>query len=116
MENDQVISEPDEIQQRALKTWYPEGYPLHYDPLHPILALAGEAGELANLHKKALYKPGFEVNDSDYIDELGDCLYYIAILAYQLGLTIDELSQINREKLAGGKHGWPENGKYEEGK
>ena len=34
-------------------------------------------------------------------------------MAYQFGLTIDELSQLNREKLVGGKHGWPENGKYE---
>ena len=107
---------PDKIQARCLKTWYPEGHELHTDKLHPILALAGEAGELANLHKKDKFKPGFCALKTDYIDELGDCLYYLAILAYQFGLTIDELSQINREKLAGGKHGWPENGKYEEGK
>ena len=108
--------QPDEIQKRALKTWYPVGHPLHNDRLHPILALAGEAGELANLHKKVLYKPGFKADDLDYIEELGDCLYYVAILAYQLGLTIDDVSRQNRAKLAGGKHGWPENGKYEEGK
>jgi NTP pyrophosphatase (non-canonical NTP hydrolase) len=108
--------QPDEIQKRALLTWYPEGHPLHDDRLHPVLALTGEAGELANLHKKVLYKPEFHADDLDYIEELGDCLYYLAILAYQFGLTIDELSLINREKLAGGKHGWPENGEYEESK
>ena len=104
---------PDKIQQRALKTWYPPEHDLHGDKLHPILALAGEAGELANLYKKDRFKPGFEASDDDYIDELGDCLYYLAILAYQFGLTVEELSQCNREKLAGGKHGWPENGEYE---
>ena len=89
--------QPDGIQQRALKTWYPRNHALHNDRLHPILALAGEAGELANLHKKVLYKPGFKADDLDYIEELRDCLYYITILAYQLGLTIDELSIINRK-------------------
>ena len=103
---------PDAIQKRALLTWYPEGHKLHADRLHPILALAGEAGELANLYKKDRFKPEFHASVEDYVEELGDCLYYLAILAYQFDLTIDELSRLNREKLAGGKHGWPENGEY----
>ena len=102
--------QPDDIQQRALKTWYSENHTLHNDRLHPILALTGEAGELANLLKKDRFKPGFHADDSGYIDELGDCLYYVAILAYQLGLTLDDVSRQNRAKLSGGKHGWPENG------
>ena len=99
---------PDKIQQRALKTWYANDDPLHDDPMHPVLALAGEGGELANLHKKHVYKDGFCAHPDDYLEELGDCLYYLAILAYQFGVTIDELSRINRKKLKGGKHGWEE--------
>jgi NTP pyrophosphatase (non-canonical NTP hydrolase) len=82
---------------------------LHYKRLHPLVALAGEAGELLNLWKKDAYKPGFAATDEMFVEELGDCLFYLAILAYQLGLTLDELSQRNRQKLEGGKHGWPEN-------
>jgi len=100
---------PDEIQKRALKTWYPEGHELHFETLHPLIALAGEAGELLNLYKKDHYKPGFEASPWDYLDELGDCLYYLAILVYQQGMTIDQLSQLNRNKLRDGKNGWPEN-------
>jgi len=99
---------PDEIQQRALKTWYPNGHALHFETLHPLIALAGEAGELLNLYKKDRFKPGFHAGHWDYKDELGDCLYYLAILAYQHGLTLDQLSQLNREKLRDGKNGWPE--------
>jgi len=100
---------PDVIQQRALRTWYPRSDKLHYEYLHPLVALAGEAGELLNLWKKDTYKPGFDATGEMFIEELGDCLYYLAILAYQFGLTLDELSQRNRAKLEGGKHGWPEN-------
>lgn len=99
---------PDAIQERALKTWYPEGHDLHRHPLHPTIALAGEAGELLNLLKKHRFKPGFTATWDDVVDELGDCLYYLAILAYQNGLTLDELSRLNRDKLRDGSHGWPE--------
>jgi len=66
-----------------------------------ILGLVGEAGELADLHKKRTFKPRYEhrVTKSDYIDELGDVLFYVAILAHQLGLTLEELSQLNFAKL-----------------
>lgn len=42
----------------SLKTWYPKDHPLHLDPLHPALGLAGEAGELLNLYKKERFKDG----------------------------------------------------------
>jgi len=103
------VPRPDEIQRRALKTWYSKDHLLYQEQLHPLIALAGEAGELLNLWKKDTYKPGFDASDEQFIEELGDCLYYLAILAYQFNLTLDELSQRNRAKLEGGKHGWPEN-------
>jgi len=99
---------PDAIQQRALKTWYPVGHELHLDPLHPTLAIAGEAGEIADQLKKHIWKQGVKYTREQFLDELGDLLYYVSIRAYQLGVTLDELSQMNRQKLAGGVHGWPE--------
>ena len=99
---------PDAIQERALKTWYQKDHRLHWSLLPAILGLVGEAGELANLLKKDEFKPGVEVSDGEFADELGDCLYYVAVIAYQLGLTLDEVSRANRAKLEGGKNGWPE--------
>lgn len=99
----------DQFQQRCLPTWYPEHHELHWDLLHPTLALAGEAGEFANLIKKHVYKPGFTASVDEMTEELGDILYYLAILCYQLNTTLEEVSKLNREKLRNGKHGWPEN-------
>ena len=63
------------------------------------LGLVGESGELADLHKKHVFKPGYRAGAEDYIDELGDVLFYLAIIAHQLGVTLDELSQRNYAKL-----------------
>lgn len=99
---------PDAIQKRALATWYSNGDDLRRDLLPAILGLAGETGEFVDLYKKDGFKPGFVATREDWLDELGDVLYYIAIIAWQFGVTLDELSQVNREKLSGGKHGWRE--------
>ena len=96
----------DKIQARALKTWYPKGHELHGDILPSLIGLVGESGELLNLYKKDRYKPGFWAAECDYVDELGDCLYYLAILAYQHDLTLEQLSVLNRDKLRDGKNGW----------
>lgn len=89
----------DQIQRRALQHWYTPDNPLHLDLMPSILGLVGEAGELADLHKKSIFKPGYRATVGDYIDELGDVLFYVAILAHQLGLTLEELSQLNFAKL-----------------
>ena len=44
--------------QRALETWYEPDHPLHNDPLHPAIGLAGEAGELLDLYKKEQFVDG----------------------------------------------------------
>ena len=92
---------PDRIQSRSLQHWYTPDNPLHLDLMPSILGLVGEAGELADLHKKRIFKPGYHliIGDGDYIDELGDVLFYVAILAHQLRLTLEELSQLNYAKL-----------------
>jgi len=80
--------QPCPIQQRALKTWYPQNHELHTDPLHPLAGLAGEAGELLNLWKKDTYKPGFKATKEQWLDELGDLLYYLAIALYQIEVPV----------------------------
>lgn len=81
---------------KALSTWYPKDNPLHLDPLHPAIKLAGEAGELLDLYGKHKFKPGFDWMDCKHyvtdnrdgyvplvLDELGDWWYYWRILCYQ---------------------------------
>jgi NTP pyrophosphatase (non-canonical NTP hydrolase) len=83
-----MIYQPCPIQQRALKTWYPKGHKLHDDPLHPLVGLAGEAGELLNLWKKDEYKPGFKATREQWLDELGDTLYYLAVALYHCQVPV----------------------------
>jgi len=89
----------DIIQQRALETWYDIDHPLHWRFLPALLGLAGETGELVDLHKKHLFKSSARISREQYLDELGDVLFYVAILAHQLGVTLDKLSQKNHAKL-----------------
>jgi NTP pyrophosphatase (non-canonical NTP hydrolase) len=107
--------QPDKIQERALRTWYPPEHELHLDPIHPVMAMAGEAGEIANQLKKHLYKPDVEYTRADFVEELGDLLFYVAIRAYQLGLTLEEVSWENWNKLQDGKNGWPESEAWRDG-
>lgn len=99
---------PDIFQQRALKTWYPTDHELHGDATPSVLGIVGESGEIAEKLKKMLFKPGYQWPESDQLDELGDIFYYVVIRAYQLGVTMEQLSVMNRNKLSGGKHGWVE--------
>ena len=72
-----------------------------YDPTHaivyPALGLAGEAGEVSNKVKKVIRDGVF---DKDAIaSELGDCLWYIAVLARDMNVDLEEIAQANLSKL-----------------
>jgi NTP pyrophosphatase (non-canonical NTP hydrolase) len=69
---------------------------------YPALGLAGEAGEVAEHAKKAIRDDGGQVSRerrAAMAKELGDVLWYVAQLATELGLDLDEIAQINLEKL-----------------
>lgn len=66
------------------------------------LGLAGEAGEVADLVKKNMYpsKPGDGVGiDARLYDEIGDVLWYVALLCEALGVTLHDVAQSNIDKL-----------------
>lgn len=91
----------DEYQQQAPATLI-----RHPDPLmnKTILAMgvAGEAGEVLEKWKKIVgYKSGV-VTDEDKAElgkELADIVWYIAVLAQELGLSFNNIMQQNQEKL-----------------
>ena len=76
---------------------------------YPVLALAGEAGEVANEWKKVLRgdynKPDEEASQvpeavvTKMVLELGDVLYYVAAAAHDLGYTLEDVARMNRQKL-----------------
>lgn len=96
---------PDKYQERCLKTWFDDTMPFKDHMLHMANGLASEAGEFVGLVDKQIYKPNKQITRNQMLDELGDVFYNVVIAAYLLGVTIDELDQINAEKLKDG-HGW----------
>lgn len=70
--------------------------------VYPTLGLAGEAGEVAEKIKKVLRDDKGIVSEEkkkELEKELGDVLWYIAQLATELGLSLDEIASANLKKL-----------------
>lgn len=71
--------------------------PQGYDVIYPALGLCGEAGEVAEKVKKVFRdKRGkFSQEDKDAIvKELGDTLWYVACVAYDLGIDLNTVAKV----------------------
>ena len=79
-------------------------YPDSHKIVYPALGLAGEAGEVANKVKKFVRDgydvEGFEQKKIELASEIGDVLWYCAVLANDLGYTLQHIAQGNIHKLA----------------
>jgi len=62
-----------------------------------VMGLVGEAGEVAEKRKKMLR--GDDVTVDDVADELGDVLWYLSVLADELGTSLDDVATDNLDKL-----------------
>ena len=83
---------------RATAVYPGAGHNLTY----PALGLCGEAGEAAEKVKKALRDDGGVLTDerrAALAAELGDVLWYVAQLATEAGLDLDEIAEHNLAKL-----------------
>ena len=87
-----------EYQQKALETAV---YPENLKVIYPALGIAGEAGECADKIKK--YLRGDYSMDAAHRTavalEIGDVLWYCATLANDLGFSLEEVANMNYEKL-----------------
>lgn len=71
--------------------------------VYPTLGLAGETGEVAEKVKKILRdKDGVadEATKDSLKKELGDVLWYLAQLATEFGLSLDDIADANLKKLS----------------
>ncbi|MGN4543828.1 nucleoside triphosphate pyrophosphohydrolase family protein [Bacillus cereus group sp. MYBK95-2] len=103
------ICELDQYQEAALRTWNTNN-DFGGRVLNEALGLTGEAGEVADVVKKAIFHvhgfdpahcPGEEEGNTHKIAlELGDILYYISIMSHEMGYTLEDIAQMNISKLA----------------
>ena len=97
------ISDLDMYQQVAKTTAI---YPREQAIIYPTLGLTGEAGEVANKVKKII-RDGTNKNNENLVQEIsaeiGDCLWYISVLADDIGVKLSDIANRNLEKLANRK-------------
>lgn len=71
--------------------------------VYPVLGLCGEAGEVAEQFKKMIRDNNGEVNrefKERIKKELGDVLWYIWAVGFEVGVTLEEIAIGNVSKLA----------------
>ena len=75
-------------------------YPKESKVIYPALGLCGEAGEVADKIKKTIRgDSSLDEVSGNIAGELGDVLWYLAILADDLGITLDQIAHWNLAKL-----------------
>lgn len=89
-----------EYQRASRRTWslIHTDHPITY----PTLGLVNEAGEVAGKVKKIFRDKGGMISPEDreaLKQELGDVLWYLAQIATELGLDLDEVASANLSKL-----------------
>ncbi|MCU5455254.1 nucleoside triphosphate pyrophosphohydrolase family protein [Bacillus cereus] len=104
----------DDFDLSVLRTWKKQDFKDAVS--NAALGLTGEAGEVADLIKKAVYHGrGFNdgslrvrsigydyehgVSPEDVKDELSDVLFYVSAMAQEFGFTLEDVAKHNREKL-----------------
>lgn len=92
----------DEYQQKALTT----AIRVDHDMLnlsHWALGIMGEGGEIAEKVKKLIRDKDAQLDEESkqlLAKEIGDVLWYLAVMADQLGVSFDDIAQTNITKLA----------------
>jgi NTP pyrophosphatase (non-canonical NTP hydrolase) len=67
-----------------------------------VLGLVGESGEIAEKFKKLIRDKNGEISEADtteIIKELGDVLWYINTISVTLGRSLEEVAEVNLEKV-----------------
>jgi NTP pyrophosphatase (non-canonical NTP hydrolase) len=92
----------EEYQRTALETAIFNKDPL-MDKTIWAMGISGEAGEVLEKWKKIVaYNDGIvtEQDKQEIKKELGDVIWYVALMAHSLNLSLEEIILLNVEKLA----------------
>lgn len=85
-----------EYQQHALRT---AGEHTGKDLLiNGVMGLAGESGECIDMVKKHLFQ-GHPLDTTKLAKELGDVAWYLAVTAHSIGFKLEDVLQVNIDKL-----------------
>lgn len=87
-----------EYQNLALRTMSDVKRDADKSLINGALGLTGESGEVADVVKKYVFH-GHELDKESLKKELGDVLWYLACCASALDVDLDEIGQLNIEKL-----------------
>ncbi|EHN14123.1 nucleoside triphosphate pyrophosphohydrolase family protein [Clostridium sporogenes] len=86
-----------EYQEKALKI--KGDYTDNIDQLiNGVMGITGESGEVIDIVKKYLYQ-GHELNHNKLINELGDTLWYINLIADAINIILEDIAKYNMDKL-----------------
>ena len=91
----------DEYQKIALTTNLAKKDPLQ-ELVQQVLGLGDEAGEVQAIFKKWIRDNNADIellDTKNVAKELGDILWYIAVVAHDLGISFDDIAAMNIEKL-----------------
>ena len=69
---------------------------------YPIVGLAGEAGEVCNKYGKVIRDDNWKLTDEKreaLIDELGDVMWFAAMCAHELNVSLSDICERNIDKL-----------------
>lgn len=92
------INELNDYQEKALRTWN-SAATKEMRLSNFALGTSGEAGEVSDIVKKHIHH-NHPLDADELIKELGDIMYYLAVGAHELGYTLQEIAEININKLA----------------
>ena len=91
----------DEYQERALTTNKTKDDQLQ-ELMQQVLGLGDESGEVLAIFKKWIRDDGADIRklDKERVGkELGDILWYVAVVAHDMGLSFDDIATANLAKL-----------------
>lgn len=89
-------------QEEALKTWLTLDKNISANLTYLSLGLASETGEVVGKLAKLIRDNNSEIcqyNKDQIALELGDCLWFISVIAKELGFSLEEIQERNIGKL-----------------
>lgn len=85
-----------DYQKLAMRTRPTSLWPTQF--LNAGIGMVEEAAEVLG-HVKKVHFHGHDRNKAKIMEECGDCLWYIALMAELIGTTLNEIAEGNIEKL-----------------